>query len=311
MLMTYLVIALTVTASEPDDALCKGMTVEVLADAGEQGFVTPEELGRELEGLPGRAAGMTLSNINTDDMRRRLLSLDKIEDASVVRYTDGSIRIKATPIVPVARIFDADGSYYINRDGKRVKASARYHKNVPIIAGDFAQSDTMFTPLTLLPLVQYIASDSVWSNFISMIQVKSPHDIILVPVVREHVINIGTPDEFESKFTRLRRFYTEVLPRQGWEKYDTLTVKWDGQLVASKRHRRPAHVDVARYEEDESVDTGTMLAGDDVAPGQTVPGVKAHSETPIPARFKLRPKPEQPPAGILEPKKTKQNQQPV
>ena len=60
MLMTYLVIALTVTASEPDDALCKGMTVEVLADAGEQGFVTPEELGRELEGLPGRAAGMTL-----------------------------------------------------------------------------------------------------------------------------------------------------------------------------------------------------------------------------------------------------------
>ncbi len=285
MLMAYMVIALVVSLTEPDDALCTGMTVSV-ADSGSDGsgFVTPEELARELDDLPSRAKGLNLANISTDDLRRRLLALDKIEDASVVRYTDGSIRISAVPIVPVARVFDSEGSYYINRSGKRVKASARYHKNVPLIEGNFDAADSAFTPLTLLPLVQYIAADSVWSNFISMIKVKSPRDIILIPVVREHVINIGSPSDFENKFHRLRRFYTEVLPAQGWEKYDTLTVKWDGQLVASKRHRKPTHVEMVRYEDDESVDTGTMLAGDDVAPGQTIPGVEAHSETPIPAK---------------------------
>lgn len=284
MLVTYLIIALTVTAMTPDDEVCTGMTVEVTEKDGETGFVTPEELMRELDSLPVRARGLTLSNISTDDLRRRLLALDKIEDASVVRYTDGSVRIKATPIVPLARIFSSDGSYYINRDGKRVRASARYRKNVPIIEGDFNDSDSLFTPLTLLPLLRYIAADSVWNNFISMIQVKSPRDIILIPVVREHVINLGAPVDLENKFYRLQRFYTEVLPTQGWEKYDTLSVKWDGQLVASKRHRKAPRLMDGRYEEDESVDTGTMLAGDDVAPGQTRPGVKAHSETPVPAR---------------------------
>ncbi len=283
MLMTYMVVALVVSASEPDDALCQGMSIEVTDNGGGQGFVTPEELARELDDLPSRAKGLNLANISTDDLRRRLLALDKIEDATVVRYTDGSIRIKAVPIVPVARIFDNSGSYYINRDGKRVKASARYHKNVPIIEGDFDPADSTLTPITLLPLVRYISSDSVWSNFISMIKVQSPHDIILVPVVREHVINIGSLADLDSKFSRLRRFYSEVLPRQGWEKYDTLTVKWNGQLVATKRHRRSAYIEVAPYEEDETVDTGTMLAGDNVAPGQTIPGVEAHSETPVPA----------------------------
>ena len=117
-----------------------------------------------------------------------------------------------------------------------------------------------------------------------MIKVKSPTDIILVPVIREHVVNIGAPTGLTDKFARLKKFYTEVLPLQGWEKYDTLTLKWKGQLVASKRKRASTKIDIAKYDDDETVDTGTMLAGDNVAPGQTVPGAKAHSEKPIPAK---------------------------
>ncbi len=64
----------------------------------------------------------------------------------------------------------------------------------------------------MLPLLSYISNDSVWNSYISMIKVKSPTDIILVPVIREHVINIGAPEGFDDKFERLKRFYREVLP---------------------------------------------------------------------------------------------------
>lgn len=286
MLAAYLVIALTMTATEADTQLCRAfeITVEGGEGAGVQKFVTPGELARELDSLPEKAPGMALANINTQSIRRHLLSLDKIEDAEVVRYTDGTIRVKATPIIPVARIFDSGESYYINRAGKRVSADARYHKDVPVIEGHFDAADTTFTPASLLPLLNYIAGDSIWNAYISMIKVKSPSDIILVPVIREHVVNIGAPTDFDDKFARLKRFYSEVLPLQGWEKYDTLTLKWKGQLVATKRRRAPQRVETVKYDDDETVDTGTMLAGDDVAPGQTVPGVKAHSEKPIPAK---------------------------
>ncbi len=104
-----------------------------------------------------------------------------------------------------------------------------------------------------------------------MIKVKSPTDIILVPVICEHVINFGTPSHFDDKFSRLKKFYSKVLPLQGWEKYDTISLKWNGQLVATKRRKAPQKVETVQYDDDESVDTGTMLAGDDVAPGRTIP----------------------------------------
>jgi len=287
MLVTYLVVALTMTARESDDAVCTGMTITVEDADGDDGakrFVSPGELARELDGLPAKAKGIALANINTQDIRLRLLDLDKIEDASVVRYTDGSIRIKVTPIVPVLRVFDGSESYYVNRAGKRVKASARYHKNVPLIQGHFNPSDSAFTPLSLMPLVNYIASDSIWNAYIGMIKVKSPTDIILIPNIREHVINLGSLDRLDDKMERLRTFYSKVLVKQGWEKYDTLSLKWNGQLVATKRHRRAPDVPVISGEDDELVAIDAMLAGDNVAPGQTVPGQKAHSETPVPKK---------------------------
>lgn len=288
MLAVYLVVALTMTARESDDALCAGMSLSVEdADGDDRGasrFVTPSELARELDGLPARAKGIALANINTQDIRRRLLDLDKIEDASVVRYTDGTIRISVTPIVPVLRVFDGTTSYYVNRAGKRVKASARYHKNVPIIQGHFDSTDTTFTPLSLLPLVNFIAADSLWSSYIGMIKVKSPTDILLIPNIREHVINIGAPVNLEEKMANLQTFYSKVLIKQGWEKYDTLSLKWNGQLVATKRHRRAPDVPVISHEDDEAVPIDAMLAGDNVAPGQTVPGQAAHNEKPIPAK---------------------------
>lgn len=287
MLAAYLVVALTMTARENDDDICKEMTITVEdadGDTGVSRFVTPAELARELDDLPSRAKGIALANINTQDIRHRLLDLDKIEDAEVVRYSDGSIRIHVTPIVPVLRVFDGPSSYYVNRAGKRVKASARYHKNVPMIQGHFDPSDSVFTPMSLMPLVNFIASDSLWNSYISMIKVKSPTDILLIPNIREHVINIGTTDRLREKLDNLQLFYSKVLVKQGWEKYDTISLKWNGQIVATKRHRRAPDVPVISREDDETVAIDAMLAGDNVAPGQTTPGQAAHSEKPIPAK---------------------------
>lgn len=287
MLAAYLVVALTMTARENDDDICKEMTITVEdadGDTGVSRFVTPAELARELDDLPSRAKGIALANINTQDIRHLLLDLDKIEDAEVVRYSDGSIRIHVTPIVPVLRVFDGPSSYYVNRAGKRVKASARYHKNVPMIQGHFDPSDSVFTPMSLMPLVNFIASDSLWNSYISMIKVKSPTDILLIPNIREHVINIGTTDRLREKLDNLQLFYSKVLVKQGWEKYDTISLKWNGQIVATKRHRRAPDVPVISREDDETVAIDAMLAGDNVAPGQTIPGQAAHSEKPIPAK---------------------------
>ena len=68
-----------------------------------------------------------------------------------------------------------------------------------------------------------------------MISAQDSANIILVPAIRGHVINLGKAVNIADKFNRLRRFYAEVMPKKGWEFYDTISLKWDNQIVATRR----------------------------------------------------------------------------
>ncbi len=234
LLVSYLVAIFVWIAIAISGPKCTGMEIRLTGQAHES-FVSRQEVAREIDNLPDKCVGMPLSEINTDSIERILNSIDKIEKASCVVLNSGRIIISVTPMQPVARVFDGEDSYYINRVGKRISADARYFLDVPVLAGDF---DSAYQAVSLLPLVEYIQNDSVWSSMISMIKTDSQRNIILVPVIRGHVINFGQADNMENKFMRLHRFYTEVMPVKGWDYYDTIAVKWDGQIVATKRSKK-------------------------------------------------------------------------
>lgn len=283
-LIAYLVFAALFTSQASSSRMCTGVRIAV-HDTARLKFVTAAELAMELGDLPSTAHTRRLCTINLDSIERLLSGIDKIESVSVNTLTDGRVLIDVWPMQPVARIFDDfDGtSYYINRSGKRILADARYHLNVPVVHGCF--KDSSFTPRDILPLVDYISSDSSWCDAVSMIKVDSPRDVILVPVIRGHVINLGSPDNLHDKLRRIQAMYTKVLSVKGWEFYDTLSVKWRGQVVATRRDKSlppPLYDDV---EDEEEVSISTMMAGQNVAPGQTLPGVAAHDDKPIPGKF--------------------------
>ena len=59
-----------------------------------------------------------------------------------------------------------------------------------------------------------------------------------MPVIRGHVVNLGDTSLIANKFDRLKVFYREVMPVKGWNFYDTVSVKWRGQIVASRREKK-------------------------------------------------------------------------
>ena len=280
-LVAYLAVSVFMTGQLASDRLLKGVKVEI-NDSAQRRFVTAREIMKEIESLGLTNGRRYIAEVNTDSIERFLAASDKIESVTVVRLTNDSILVRVDPMVPVARVFEPNGlSYYINREGKHMKADARYHIDVPVIAGSFP--DSAFSPTRLLPLIDYISASPTLSEMITMIKVDSPTDVILVPQIRGHVINFGEPDAFESKFARLKRIYRDVLPVKGWEYYDTLSVKWGGQVVATRRHKEVQTADYTPDEEEEDIDISTMLVGENVAPGRTRPGQKAHGERDIPA----------------------------
>ncbi len=267
-MLAYIVCALTITAATGDDKRCAGLQI-VVRDSVDHRFVTARELARELGSLAADLKNKPLSQVNTDSIEQVLSTIDRIESSRAMILTDGRVLLEVIPMKPVARVFDKSGrkSYYINREGKHITAVAGFHMDVPVIQADFR--DSTFNARMVLPLLDYLDSHPVWGKFTSMIKVDSPTDMIIVPVIRGHVINLGDLTDLDSKFSRLTRMYREVFPVKGWQTYDTLSLKWGGQVVATRRIKRLP--EPARVEEiEEEVDINTMLADlPDQAPEKT------------------------------------------
>lgn len=263
-LLAYTAVALIWSRTRAQEKLCSAVNV-VVVDSSATRFVTAAEVARDLGELYRSAPGTPITNLNTHAIVLRLDSIDKIENATAITYTDGSLEINVTPMRPVARIFrDSQPSFYINRQGKQILATARYHTNVPVISLTGPKSPQ---PKQLLPLVNFLNSHPRWDSLVTHIKASSPNDIILVPMIHGHVLNIGSVSNLKSKFDRIEMAYRQIFPIKGWDFYDTISVKWDGQIVATRRTKKLAPIiNPADYEaEREEPDLGTMMTGDSIS----------------------------------------------
>ena len=81
----------------------------------------------------------------------------------------------------------------------------------------------------------YIEQNKELKSLVSLIDVKDSTNIFIIPNIANHIINLGSMENYESKFKKLDRMYKEVLPVKGWNFYDTISLKWDHQIVATRR----------------------------------------------------------------------------
>ncbi len=233
-LAVYLGFALFIADDMSAREKCVGVDVVVDGDAN-AGRDVRAEVKRLLRGWGIPGGEKPLARINTQWIENRLRRLRFIENVEVERLPDGRLRVSVTPMIPVARVFSSGGSYYVNREGKRAKADVTYRRDVPLIFGEF---DSVHPATELLPVIDYVGSDDRWRHLVSQYRVlPGSRDIILVPMIRGHVVNIGDTADLASKLSRVEAIYDKVLPLKGWEFYDTISVKWGGQVVATRRDK--------------------------------------------------------------------------
>lgn len=241
------------------DEVCNEIMVEVLNDDSTH-FVTPAGVIHELERNHIIVKGKPVWQINVEDIEAKLGESQYIESVQCLFENGGRLKIKVEQIVPVMRVFDGNQSYYVNKDGKRMTAVSTFFANVPIIEGHFTKK---YSPLRLLPLVKYVENDSALRSLVTMYCVHDTNNIYIVPSIHGHVVNIGNCDDFEGKFEKLKLFYKKVMPVKGWMHYDTISVKWNHQVVATKRDKTVEQVKVYDPNEDEVADNvSTMQVSD-------------------------------------------------
>lgn len=238
--------------------VCEVVEVQVV-NADSTSFVTPQGVLSDLKGQGIKIVGKRMGDIDASDIEEALRQSPYLENADLVKCQQGKVLIRVSQLVPVMRVFDGEDSYYVNRAGKHMAATNYYHSDVPVVQGHFTKK---YPPTRLLPLIDYVESDSLLHSLVTMYQVRDTNNIIIVPDFSGHVVNIGNADGFENKFAKLKLFYSEVLPKRGWNTYDTISVKWNHQIVATRRVKAVEQVIAGDPEDDEQpADIQTMTTG--------------------------------------------------
>ena len=240
------------------DELCTSVVVEVV-NADSTSFVTPKGVLNDLKSQGVKLVGKRMGDINASDLEEVLRQSPYLENADIVKCQDGRVLIRVSQLVPVLRVFDGTESYYVNRAGKRMMATPNYHCDVPVVQGHFSRA----YPVTrILPLVDYVEKDSLLHSLVTMYCLRDTNNIIIVPNISGHVVNIGNAQGFENKFAKLRLFYDQVMPKRGWNTYDTISVKWSHQVVATRRVKAVQQVIEEDPEDDEQFpDIETLTPG--------------------------------------------------
>ena len=233
MLVAYVVYAAFWTRAEAAKNSCNGIDIQIV-----EGFsadsVTKKGVLLEINRYPHKILGAQIPQINTRNLEQYLKKFPQFEDVVCSFNTNGRLNVKVTPMVPELRVFEDSDSYYINKDGKRLTSKASFFVDVPVASGKFNKT---FTPADILPVTRFIANDPLLNKLIGMVHAEDEDNIILIPRIHGHVINFGDTNRLAEKKRALIAVYKKVFPYKGWNEYDTISVKFQGQVVATRRKK--------------------------------------------------------------------------
>jgi len=176
-----------------------------------------------------------------------------VESANVTVSIWGDIIVKAVQHTPVLRLFTYNKECYLTHNGGIIPLSEEGEADVlvgngefrhKLIVGDSAQNllelsmkkefaDNEY--VKLWSLACYLYDNPAIGELFDQISINKEGDLLLVPCVGDHIVELGDLNNLDDKFADLLAFYRKGLSKVGWNTYKQISLKYKGQIICKKR----------------------------------------------------------------------------
>lgn len=121
--------------------------------------------------------------------------------------------------------------------------SESYTARVPVVTGnvilwseDFMEKDNNQLR-QLVALAHELKQDDFLNALVEQIYLNTKGELVLAPKVGDQVIYLGRYHKTKTleRLRRLKTFYREGLPYEGWRKYKSFDLRFSDQVIARKR----------------------------------------------------------------------------
>lgn len=233
LLAGYLVFSVFYFQEKPRDGICSKFEVEVGNSATEDQFVDTEDILKFVKEKGLDPTGKQFKDINTNVIEEAILSNQLVKKANVFITNNGAVRVSIEERKPVLRVISDNGeNYYVDNDGNKMPLSKRFTAYLPVATGSIKEE---FAKTELYKFALFLHEDKFWNAQIEQIIVLPNKDIKLIPRVGDHQIILGDLSGYEKRLDKLMAFYENGLNETGWNKYSIINLKFDKQVVCTKR----------------------------------------------------------------------------
>jgi hypothetical protein len=91
-----------------------------------------------------------------------------------------------------------------------------------------------------------IQKDSFLMALVEQVDITSQRTFEIVPKVGNGMIAFGDATDIEKKFSKLKLFYEQIMPKSGWNYYSVIDVQYAGQVVARRKGAEDKSADSLR-----------------------------------------------------------------
>lgn len=251
-LLLYLILSLSFVNSKRKDTICSKVRVSIL-DSLDDRFVTEDEVQDFIYDLDMKVRGEPSSSINIREMERYLEDKAAIHHAELYLTANGDLHIEIDQRNPILRVINAKGrSYYIDHHGVIIPLSSNYYSHVLVASGEIVEffelartsrlpcpkkygGEKNYTICKIYDMATFIHDHPFWESQIEQIYLNKKGEFELIPRVGGHLIRLGSYDGFREKFRHLKAFYQKGLNNVGWNQYLEINLKYDNQIICTKR----------------------------------------------------------------------------
>jgi cell division protein FtsQ len=232
------------------NTICANIKV-VVTDSNKANFITKNQIIKFLvKNNNYNIIGNRFKNINLADIETSLNKIFFIKNAEVFRNNNDVLEIHITQRKPIVRIFDIKHfSYYIDNDGNFIPLSKSYTAYVPVAMGEIPHCDSLFNKnikninnkninkifKNLFFLVKKLKNNEFTNALLDEIIVNKDNEFEIVPKIGKYKIIIGNTDNLDEKIRNLKAFYSQAAPKTDWNRYSTINIKYQNQIVCTKK----------------------------------------------------------------------------
>ena len=246
----YFFVVLGFVSSRRENAVCSAINV-MYADSLNHHFVSKDDLIQLIDKKDEKVLGKPMRKLNIAKLEKIISEQPYVKSAEVYTDINGVLNVKIAQRMPVVRIINSNNrGFYIDKEGYLLPLSPKVSLRLLVASGNINYSPDFDTTMYLyaknedknvkilkdiLELAGFINENKFWRAQIQQIYVNKNLEFELVPLVGSQIIYFGTIENYKTKFKKLEATYKKGFLYKGWNKYKTINLKYDNQVVCEKK----------------------------------------------------------------------------